>query len=114
VKKNLTLCSLSLIILIMDKPTQLKEPDFEELKKQCQAYIDYVASDDYHEDNDRDHYIFEEAMEAVFGKDVWKFINGRFVIHDSYKKKEDRIINVIPLQYRVDFTEKAGKFVSYD
>ena len=28
-------------------------------------------------DDDYEHYIYESAIEAVFGKDVWKYINSR-------------------------------------
>lgn len=64
----------------MEKPKQLKteEIDLNALKEICQNYIDFVDNnEEYHEDNDYDHYIFETAMETVFGKEVWNFINNR-------------------------------------
>lgn len=62
----------------MEKPNQLKEVKLEELRKICQEYIDFVDSDDdYYEDNDFDQYIFEKAMIALYGKDVFKWINER-------------------------------------
>lgn len=64
----------------MKKPTQLniEEINIDKLKAICQRYIDFIDDDeDYHEDNDYDHYIFEEALEAIFGKDVWDFVNNR-------------------------------------
>ncbi len=64
----------------MEKPIQLKteEVDLNELRKTCQAYIDFIDNDeDYHEDNDFDHYIFEKALQAIFGSDVWEFVNNR-------------------------------------
>lgn len=64
----------------MEKPKQLntEEIDLNALKEICQNYIDFVDNDEeYHEDNDYDHYIFETAMETVFGKEVWNFINNR-------------------------------------
>lgn len=59
----------------MDKPTALPNPDFAELLEQCQKYIDFMASDEYYSDNDYAHYIYEATIEAVYGPDVWKWIN---------------------------------------
>ena len=64
----------------MKKPILLKDEEInlKELKEQCQSYIDYIDDDEkYSEDNDNAHYVFEKAMETLFGKDVWKFINER-------------------------------------
>ena len=64
----------------MEKPKQLntEEIDLSALKEICQNYIDFVDNDEkYHEDNDYDHCIFEIAMETIFGKEVWNFINNR-------------------------------------
>ena len=64
----------------MEKPTLLKteEIDLTALKEICQSYIDFVDNDEkYHENNNYDQYIFETAMETVFGKKVWDFINNR-------------------------------------
>lgn len=62
----------------MEKPKQLESVDITELRDICQEYLDFIDNDEeYHEDNDNDHYIFEKAMETVFGKKVWDFINSR-------------------------------------
>ena len=64
----------------MEKPIILKDVsiNLQELKTICQQYIDFVDNDEkYHEDHDYDNYVFEKAMEVIFGKDVWKFINER-------------------------------------
>lgn len=64
----------------MEKPIILKDEEInlKELKEQCQYYIDYMDDDEiYHEDNDNAHCVFEKAMETLFGKDVWEFINNR-------------------------------------
>jgi len=61
-----------------EPPQQLKEVNLDELKKICQEYIDFVNNDEeYHEDNDYKHYIFETAMKSVFGEDVFDYINSR-------------------------------------
>lgn len=63
----------------MTKPERkpLNQIDFTELIDMCQQYIDFVDSDEYHEDNDYKYYVFEKSMEAVFGESVWDFINNR-------------------------------------
>ena len=60
-----------------DKPPMLQHTDFNKLVETCQKYINYVDSDDYHEDNDWSHYIYEAVIETLYGKDVWKWINNR-------------------------------------
>jgi len=64
----------------MEKPKQLNTEEIEltALKEICQSYVDFVDNDEeYHEDNCYDSYIFETAIETIFGKEVWDFINNR-------------------------------------
>jgi hypothetical protein len=64
----------------MIKPTLLKDEEInlDELKALCQFHINYIDNDKiYSEDNDNAHYIFEKAIETLFGKNVWDFINTR-------------------------------------
>jgi hypothetical protein len=62
----------------MEKPHQLEKPNLDELKKICQEYLDFVDNDEeYYEDNDYDHYIFETSMKAIFGEGVFNYINSR-------------------------------------
>jgi hypothetical protein len=56
-------------------PNQLENPNFEALKKVCAEYIQEVAAGGY-VDDDFVHYIFEASIEALYGKEVWKFVNG--------------------------------------
>lgn len=58
----------------INPPKQLSSIDFEPLKKICQKYIDALA-DEGCADEDSAHYIFETALECIFGKDVWHFVN---------------------------------------
>ena len=61
-----------------DESTKIKKPTLVEnlklgnLKETCQAYLDNPEPD-----GDFEHYIFEEAMQAFFGRDVFDYINGR-------------------------------------
>ena len=36
-------------------------------------HIDDIAAGNYHPDSDDDHYIFEAAVEAVYGKQIWRW-----------------------------------------
>jgi len=54
------------------------EIDLTKLKKICQKYIDFIDDDEeYYYDSDYEHYIFEAAIEAIFGENIWDFINNR-------------------------------------
>ncbi len=50
----------------------------DEIKVACEKYLEWLESDDYHEDgaDDYRHTIFEAAMETVFGKDIWERHNA--------------------------------------
>jgi len=56
----------------MKTPTKLNNPDFKDLAKIC---VEYVRSKN--PDEDLKEYIFEAALEAVYGKDIWKYINEK-------------------------------------
>lgn len=60
-----------------DKPIIIDSPNLNNLKQQCQQYIDFVFSDKYHEDNDYETYIAESAIETLFGDDIYDKINKR-------------------------------------
>jgi hypothetical protein len=62
----------------MRKPEQIQEVDLTAVRKACQEYIDFLGDEeDYHEDsiNDYEYEVMEKAMEAIFGDDVWKYVN---------------------------------------
>ena len=42
----------------------------------CVGYIDLLDMDEY-EPKNYQHYIYEAAIEAVYGPDVWKWINKK-------------------------------------
>ena len=58
-------------------PPQQQFVNITDLRKVCQGYVDFRASKEYHEDNDYKVYIYEAALEAIFGKKIWEYINGR-------------------------------------
>lgn len=59
------------------KPTRIAMPFWMPLYMICQQYIDSCEKNN-HVDEDLEHYIFEAAMEAVFGPDVWKYVNKHY------------------------------------
>lgn len=69
----------------MKKPQQIKTPDLSELREAVQDYIDYIDSDEYHPDRD-DKYenaVLERAVEALFGEEVYIWINKRIEEHEE-------------------------------
>lgn len=61
----------------INNPEIQQNIDLLDLKNVCQEYINYINSEEYHEDNDYKHYIYETALETIFGKDVWDFVNSK-------------------------------------
>ncbi len=59
-----------------EKSRQLVVLDLELLRKVCQNHIDDLAADGY-ADEDYVHHIYKTAIEIIFGKDIWKWINAR-------------------------------------
>ena len=55
-------------------PKQLENPDFGPVIKTCQAYIDALENDGWASE-EFPRYVFEEAMTAIFGNSVWKWVN---------------------------------------
>ena len=46
--------------------------------KNCKRIIDDVVNGEYHVDNDNKHYIYEEAMKAIYGDNVFDWLNILF------------------------------------
>jgi hypothetical protein len=59
------------------EPEPLGAPDYTKLEETVVGYVGFVWGDDYHEDNDYRHYIFEAAMEAVYGEEIWDQMRKR-------------------------------------
>ena len=50
---------------------------FNHIYKNVSSYIDFVKSDEFYEDNDYKHYIYEAAVSTIAGKDFWDFYNNK-------------------------------------
>lgn len=61
------------------KPTPLRNIDWKDVKRLCIRYIEDMGLDEDDVDEDYPIYIYEAAIEAVFGGEVWKWINARLI-----------------------------------
>lgn len=61
--------------LIKDSvPNMLIPMDFVPVINTCQECIEHIAK--HRRDlKDSEHWVYESAMEAVYGHDIWKYIN---------------------------------------
>lgn len=55
-----------------DKPVPLPAPDWAALISVVQGYVEDTEPDD-----DTQHFIYEAAVEAVYGPKVWDYLNAR-------------------------------------
>lgn len=55
-------------------PTPIAQPNFGPLQKMIITNINQAIKDD-EEPKDFEHYVFENAIEAVYGTDFWKWWN---------------------------------------
>jgi hypothetical protein len=58
------------------QPTQLDKPDFERLTKMVIEYVEAEVKE-HEPDSDYPHYIYEIAVEAVYGDTFWAFSRAR-------------------------------------
>ena len=59
-----------------DPPKQVSDPDLTDLRKVCKHYIQSIAEQKGY-DEDMEHYVFEAAVLAIYGPDIWEWINKR-------------------------------------
>jgi hypothetical protein len=61
------------------RPKPLDNPDFSNLIKMSEQYLDFCQDPDKHRFKDAKHYLFEEVIKCVYGPNaksgVWDFIN---------------------------------------
>ena len=57
------------------RPQPLDVQDFSQVRKACEVHIQELI--DGKVDSDIDHYIYETAMEAIYGKDIWNWVNSK-------------------------------------
>lgn len=59
--------------MIQKKPVPVNNSNYTELRQLCLDYIDQVSR--LAVDDDLEHHVFEAALEAVYGEDIWGYIN---------------------------------------
>lgn len=58
----------------MEIPKPLPVRDFEPLIKMVESHIKDIAEKGYADEDDK-NYIFEMAMNTIYGKNIWKWYN---------------------------------------
>lgn len=63
----------------MKRPLRKNKVDITLLVQSCEDFIDFLEDDDYHEDKieNYENDIFEKVMEAIYGKDIFNYINSK-------------------------------------
>jgi len=56
-------------------PTPCLRPDFSKVIAGCEKHIQELQEGKV--DRDTDHYIYEDAMQAIYGIDVWDWVNSK-------------------------------------
>ena len=61
------------------RPDIIESPDLSQLRETVIEYMNAVESVESggYIDEDFIHYVFEEAVGAFYGEDVWKYVNER-------------------------------------
>lgn len=59
-----------------ERPQLVEKPDFSAVIKITEEYLSLLATDGS-QDNDDDHYIYEEVMKALYGPKVFDWINKK-------------------------------------
>lgn len=60
-----------------ERPKVKDNPDLTDLIQVCQEYVEGCINKDL--DEDQEHWIFEEAMKAVFGPKIFEFTNKHLI-----------------------------------
>jgi hypothetical protein len=64
-------------LLARKAPIRIVTPDFSTLITTVDEFITGLEEDveNYREDDDTEHYIYEAAVEALYGKEIWGWLN---------------------------------------
>jgi Fe-S cluster assembly iron-binding protein IscA len=61
----------------INKPKFIEDYDCSKLIETCKEYIDQINNRDYvTEDNDIRLFVFEDAMNCFYGKNIWEWIKN--------------------------------------
>lgn len=56
----------------LERSDELNVDEYNALMDTCTQYMKFLASEEYHEDNDWSTWIYEAAMKAAYGPKVWE------------------------------------------
>ena len=56
-------------------PKPLPNPDFTKLIATCEGIVEDIAREKYNRD-DNQHWIYEAAIDAIYGKKYWGWLNN--------------------------------------
>jgi len=78
-KKKLQECTIAELKRRKTKspPKPVKDIDFGRVIKMCKARITDTAAGLTHDDDDFEHYLYEDVMKAIFGDDIFDWINAQ-------------------------------------
>ena len=79
-------------------PTPQKNIDTDILHKFCDKFMNYLHSGMYQKNHFYEDYAFEAILEAVYGEDIFDYIND---LTDNYKEYERSLItsgNTLPYE----------------
>lgn len=66
---------------VEDKPKRISAQNMTILYKTCEEVINDIWSGEYHDDNDDQRYVYEAAMQALFGNDIFEKIKKRLELY---------------------------------
>lgn len=63
----------------MKRPLRKSKINIEELVQSCEEFLSFLDGDEYCEDRvvNYENDVFEKVMEAIYGKEVFNFINNK-------------------------------------
>ena len=63
----------------MKRPLIKSKINIEQLVQSCEEFLSFLDGDEYHEDKivNYENDVFEKVMEAIYGKEVFNFINNK-------------------------------------
>jgi hypothetical protein len=66
------------------KPTLLESPNLDMFRSACEDYINNVGTISEDRLGDVEHFIFEKALEALYGPGVWVYVIEQIAARDAH------------------------------
>ena len=62
---------------LLDFSDEEKINKFDKLYSKVEEYINYVNSDNFHADNDFEHYLYENLITIIASSEFWDWYNSK-------------------------------------